>query len=84
MEQTAMKVEPNVDKIDFDDDVSRVAILARKATRKAARAANKAGYFVEHAAGKCIIRSPEHTVEVTVKSTHIDVRKRYTFANATH
>ena len=79
-----MKVEPQVKKIDFDDDVSRVAVLARKATRKAARAANRAGYFVEHAAGKCIVRSPEHTVEITVKTTPIDVRKRYTFANATH
>ena len=68
---------------EFDDDVVRIAALARKATRKAARVANRAGYFVEHVKGGCIVRSPNHVVKVALKTSTIDVNKHYTFANAT-
>ena len=67
----------------FDDDVDRVAALARKATRQAARAANGAGYFVEHAPGACRVKSPNHAaLTVALKTSTIDVNKRYTFADA--
>lgn len=60
-------------------------MLARKATRKASRIANKAGYFVEHADGACIVRSPGPvTQKIEVKTTPIDVSKRYTFASQAH
>jgi len=73
-----------VDADNFDDDVVRVAMLARKATRKASRAANKAGFFVGHGIGACIVRSPGQVVKIEVKTTPIDVKKRYTFASGTH
>lgn len=66
-----------------DDDVVRIAMLARKATRKASFAANKVGYFVEHADGACLVRSLGNTVKIELKTTPIDVRKRYTFASGT-
>ena len=67
----------------FDDDnVARIAALARKATRQAARAANRAGYFVEHAEGACIVKSPNHVVKAAIKTSTIDVNKQYTFADA--
>lgn len=69
---------------DFDDDVERVAALARKATRNAARLANRAGYFVEHAKGACIVKSPNHVVKIELKDTHINANKRYAFAHETH
>ncbi len=67
-----------------DDDVGRVALLARKATRKAARAANRAGYFIEHASDACMIKSPSHALTIALKTSAIDVNKRYTFADAAH
>jgi len=73
-----------VELIDFDDnDVARVAMLARKATRKASLAANKAGFFVEHADGACLVTSRGTTVKIELKTTPIDVRKRYAFASGT-
>ena len=65
-----------------DDDVARIAALARKATRKAARLANRVAYFVEHAEGACIVRSPRHVLKVALKTSTIDVNKKYTFAAA--
>lgn len=65
-----------------DDDVVRVAALARKATRQASRTANRAGYFVEHAEGACLVKSPNHVVKVALKTSPIDVNKQYTFADA--
>jgi hypothetical protein len=65
-----------------DDDADLVAALARKATRKAARAANRVGYFVEHAKEGCIVKSPNHVVKVALKTSSIDVNKHYTFADA--
>jgi len=79
-----MKVESQVELPDFDDDVDHVAVLARKATRKAARMANRVGYFVEHAEGACIVKSPRHVLKVALKTTLADVNKRYTFADETH
>ncbi len=67
-----------------DDDVARVALLARKATRKAARVANRSGYFVEHASDACMIKSPHHALKIALKTSPIDVNKRYTFAGAAH
>lgn len=73
-----------IERIDFDDnDVTRVALLARKATRKASLEANKAGYFVEHADGACLVNSRGTTVKIELKTTPIDVKKRYTFASGT-
>jgi hypothetical protein len=65
---------------DFDDDVAHVEMVARKATRKAARVANRAGYFVEHALGACVVKSPKQVLKITSKSTPINVNKRYAFA----
>lgn len=65
-----------------DDDVVRVAALARKATRQEARRANRAGYFVEHADGACVVKSPNHVVKAVLKTSTIDVNKQYTFADA--
>lgn len=65
--------------VDYDAD--RIAMLARKATRKASRIANKDGFFVERADGACVVRSPGPVVKkLEVKTTPIDVRKHYTFA----
>jgi len=69
---------------DFDDDSVRVAALARKATRMAARVANKAGYSVEREGGTCVVRSPGRIVELTLKTTPIDVSKCYTFIRSAH
>jgi len=69
---------------DFDDDVARVAALARKATRNAARLANRAGYFVEHAKDACIVKSPNQVVKIALKDTHINANKRYTLAHEAH
>jgi hypothetical protein len=80
MSQDSQKEMPDFD----DDDVVRVAALARKATRKAARLANRVAYFVEHAEGACIVRSPRHVLKVALKTSTIDVNKQYTFANAAH
>jgi hypothetical protein len=66
----------------FDDDVERVVVLARKATRKAARFANRVGYFVEHAEGACVVKAPRHVLRVALKTNPIDVNKQYTFACA--
>lgn len=63
-----------------DDDVARVAMIARKATRKAARMANRVGFFVDPAEGACIVKAPRHVLKVALKTTSIDVNKRYTFA----
>ena len=70
--------------VDFDDDVGRIAALARKATRNAARLANRAGYFVEHAPGACIVKSPNQVVKIALKDTHINANKRYTIAHEAH
>ena len=81
-----MEVESpsHIDAVDFDDnDVARVAMLARKATRKASLAANKDGYFVEHANGACIVKSRGKTETIELKTSPIDVRKRYTFSSGT-
>jgi len=67
---------------EFDDDVGRFSVLARKATRKAARLANRAGYDVEHAERACIVKSPRHVLKVALTSRTIDVNKQYTFACA--
>jgi hypothetical protein len=78
MSQDSQKEAPG-----FDDDVARVAALARKATRQAARAANRAGYFVEHAADACRVKSPGHAaITIPLKASTIDVNKRYAFADA--
>ena len=79
-----MKVESHAEVLDFDDDVARVAALARKATRKSAREANRAGYFVEHAKGACIVKNPRQVIRIALKETHINANKRYTFADDTH
>jgi len=75
-----MPVGAQTGKAEFDDDSVRVAALARKATRRAAREANKAGFYVERAGGTCAVRSPGKVVKITLKNTAIDVNKRYTFA----
>jgi hypothetical protein len=66
----------------FDDAVERVVVLARKGTRKAARLANRVGFFVEHAEGACIVKSPRHVLKVPLKASLIDVNKQYTFSSA--
>lgn len=75
-----MKVETPIATLDLDDDVERIAMLARKATRKASRVANAAGYSVQHAGGVCIVRSPGHLVRIEIKNTPTHVNKRYSFA----
>jgi hypothetical protein len=67
---------------DVEDDVARLAMLARKATRKASRAANKVGYFVDRADGTCVVKSPKNTVTIEVETTPVDVKKHYTFARS--
>jgi len=79
-----MKVESHAEVLEFDDDVARVAALARKATRKAAREANRAGYFVEHAKDACIVKSPKQVNRIALKETHINANKRYSFADEAH
>ena len=69
---------------EFEDDTAHIAMIARKATRKAARAANRAGYFVEHALGACVVKSPNHAVKVPLKTSTIDVNKQYVFADEKH
>jgi hypothetical protein len=68
----------------IDDEGARIAMLARKATRKASRIAEKDGYYVEHADGVCIVRAAGKAVKVAVKTTPIDVRKHYVLASGTH
>jgi len=65
---------------DVDDDCGRIAMLARKATRKASRSASQIGYSVEHTGSVCIVRSPGQSVKIEAKTTPIDVNTRYTFA----
>jgi len=65
---------------EVDDDCDRIAMLARKATRKASRLAGKTGYSVEYADGVCVVRSPGQSVKIEAKTTPIDVKARYTFA----
>ncbi len=65
---------------DVDDDCDRIAMLARKATRKASRSAGKIGYSVEHAGDACIVRSPGQSIKIEARTTPIDVNTRYTFA----
>jgi len=66
------------------EEGARIAMLARKATRKASRIAEKDGYYVEHADGVCVVRAAGKAVKIAVKTTPIDVRKRYVFASGTH
>jgi hypothetical protein len=66
-------------RLDFDDDAMNIAKLARKATRKAARDASRAGFSVERKGNVCIVKSPNSTVRVMLKTTTVDVYKRYTF-----
>lgn len=79
-----MPVRAQTEVTDFDDDSVCVAVLARKATRRAAREANKAGYSVQREGGTCVVRSPGRTVKFTLKNTPIDVSKCYTFVRSAH
>lgn len=65
--------------IDFDEDATCVAKMARKATRKAARIAEREGFSVKREGNICVARSPEKVIRVTLASTPIDTAKRYTF-----
>lgn len=71
-------------KLDFDDDAVDIAKLARKATRKAARDASRVGFSVERMGNVCIVKSPNRIVRVTLKTTTVDVNKRYTFQHDAH
>lgn len=68
-------------KTDFnDDDVMLVAKLAKQATRKASRRAKEMGFSCERKDDVCIIRAPNHPdICVPVKTTPVDVTKRYVF-----
>lgn len=66
------------------EEADRIAMLARKATRKAARVAEKDGYYSEHADGVCLVRSAGKAVKIAVKTTPIDTRKHYVFSSGTH
>lgn len=74
--------EKRGDTINSDEEVTRMAMLARKATRKASRIAEKDGYYVEHADGVCLVRAAGKAVKIAVKTFPIDVRKHYVFASA--
>jgi hypothetical protein len=65
---------------EFDDnDVLGIAKLARKATRKAANEAEKAGFLVERDENTCVVKTPGNVLRFAVHNTAIDVNKRYSF-----